>query len=254
MFIPEPGSRHAVHLVAGRLRDGLFVLRDRRKQGFNRNLAVDEIIGQVSHANRNSAAAAQRRTAVTNVVFMGMGEPLANYRNRRASAGDPVLRLRVRSVAPPGNRQHLRHRAADRPAGRRLQRLRWPCRCTPRTMRCVMSWCRSTACIRSKSCSMPAGATPPSAPTAFITFEYVMLQASTTRGGMPRLPRRPAEKPAGQGQPDSLQPVSRQRLQAVAGAGHQLNFQERLRARGLIVDNTPDPRRRYRCCMRAAGW
>lgn len=52
-------------------------------QGFNRNLSAAEIVGQVWHANRvlprrdNDAA----DFAVTNVVFMGMGEPLANYRN-----------------------------------------------------------------------------------------------------------------------------------------------------------------------------
>lgn len=42
------------------------------RQGFNRNLSVAEIIGQVWHAAR------QLGTAPTNVVMMGMGEPLAN--------------------------------------------------------------------------------------------------------------------------------------------------------------------------------
>ena len=52
-------------------------------QGFNRNLTAAEIVGQVWHANR----VLPRREnddadfAITNVVFMGMGEPLANYRN-----------------------------------------------------------------------------------------------------------------------------------------------------------------------------
>lgn len=45
-------------------------------QGFNRNLAAHEIMGQVVLASRALAP-----TPVTNVVFMGMGEPLANYRN-----------------------------------------------------------------------------------------------------------------------------------------------------------------------------
>jgi len=58
------------------------------KQGFNRNLTVGEIIGQLRHANR--ALKADRgihgRTAdgvqpITNVVMMGMGEPLANPQN-----------------------------------------------------------------------------------------------------------------------------------------------------------------------------
>lgn len=43
------------------------------RQGFNRNLSVAEIIGQVWHAARRLDA------APTNVVMMGMGEPLANF-------------------------------------------------------------------------------------------------------------------------------------------------------------------------------
>lgn len=50
-------------------------------QGFNRNLEVDEIIGQVAYANRRLPPRSNGERAVTNVVFMGMGEPLANYRN-----------------------------------------------------------------------------------------------------------------------------------------------------------------------------
>ena len=49
-------------------------------QGFNRNLSSAEIIGQVWHANRVVPPRANGEPAVTNVVFMGMGEPLANYR------------------------------------------------------------------------------------------------------------------------------------------------------------------------------
>jgi len=50
-------------------------------QGFNRNLSADEIIGQVMHANRHLPPRPNGEPAVSNVVFMGMGEPLANYRN-----------------------------------------------------------------------------------------------------------------------------------------------------------------------------
>jgi 23S rRNA (adenine2503-C2)-methyltransferase len=48
-------------------------------QGFNRNLDVAEIVGQVVLAARELAAEG-RAQGVTNVVFMGMGEPLANLR------------------------------------------------------------------------------------------------------------------------------------------------------------------------------
>lgn len=50
-------------------------------QGFNRNLTVAEIVGQVWHANNVLPRRSNGEFAVTNVVFMGMGEPLANYRN-----------------------------------------------------------------------------------------------------------------------------------------------------------------------------
>jgi len=58
------------------------------KQGFNRNLSTGEIIGQLWHANRTLLADGvtapwieQGRPPITNVVMMGMGEPLANFEN-----------------------------------------------------------------------------------------------------------------------------------------------------------------------------
>jgi len=55
------------------------------QQGFNRNLTTAEIVGQVWLANRELAGEAGWRTGddriITNIVLMGMGEPLANFRN-----------------------------------------------------------------------------------------------------------------------------------------------------------------------------
>ncbi|MBA0916045.1 MAG: 23S rRNA (adenine(2503)-C(2))-methyltransferase RlmN [Nitrosospira sp.] len=69
------------------------------KQGFNRNLTVAEIVGQLWLANnavRESSCSLEAQTvldgnevtqsstrsrAISNVVFMGMGEPLANFEN-----------------------------------------------------------------------------------------------------------------------------------------------------------------------------
>ena len=48
------------------------------RQGFNRNLSAAEIIGQVLLAMRELTAMAVG--PLTNIVFMGMGEPLANFR------------------------------------------------------------------------------------------------------------------------------------------------------------------------------
>jgi 23S rRNA (adenine2503-C2)-methyltransferase len=51
------------------------------QQGFNRNLTTAEIVGQVWLAKKELGFEAGGDRIVTNVVLMGMGEPLANFRN-----------------------------------------------------------------------------------------------------------------------------------------------------------------------------
>ncbi len=51
------------------------------QQGFNRNLSTAEIVGQVWLANRELGFKPAGDRIITNVVLMGMGEPLANFRN-----------------------------------------------------------------------------------------------------------------------------------------------------------------------------
>ena len=51
------------------------------RQGFSRNLTVAEIIGQLWQANRLLRADPKAERVITNVVFMGMGEPLLNFDN-----------------------------------------------------------------------------------------------------------------------------------------------------------------------------
>jgi len=48
-------------------------------QGFNRNLSTAEIIGQLWHANAALGRQPGGDRLITNVVMMGMGEPLANF-------------------------------------------------------------------------------------------------------------------------------------------------------------------------------
>ncbi|RNF85364.1 23S rRNA (adenine(2503)-C(2))-methyltransferase RlmN [Montanilutibacter psychrotolerans] len=50
-------------------------------QGFNRNLSTAEIIGQVWVAARHLGNVPHIQRKLTNVVMMGMGEPLANFDN-----------------------------------------------------------------------------------------------------------------------------------------------------------------------------
>ena len=51
------------------------------QQGFNRNLSAAEIIGQVWLAAARVAERANHERSITNVVMMGMGEPLLNLDN-----------------------------------------------------------------------------------------------------------------------------------------------------------------------------
>jgi len=74
VFIPEDGrGTLCVSSQVGCAMDCPFCATGR--QGFNRNLATAEIIGQVLVAGKEMST---RR--ISNVVFMGMGEPLANLR------------------------------------------------------------------------------------------------------------------------------------------------------------------------------
>ena len=51
------------------------------RQGFNRNLSVAEIIGQLWWANRALRRDPKGERIISNVVMMGMGEPLTNFDN-----------------------------------------------------------------------------------------------------------------------------------------------------------------------------
>jgi 23S rRNA (adenine2503-C2)-methyltransferase len=78
VFIPEAGrGTLCVSSQVGCAMDCPFCATGR--QGFNRNLTAAEIIGQVLLAIRELGGTGEA-SPVTNVVFMGMGEPLANFR------------------------------------------------------------------------------------------------------------------------------------------------------------------------------
>jgi 23S rRNA (adenine2503-C2)-methyltransferase len=95
VFIPEPDrGTLCISSQVGCALDCSFCAT--AQQGFNRNLSTAEIIGQVWLAERELAREARERAGetagapagaateerqVTNVVLMGMGEPLANFRN-----------------------------------------------------------------------------------------------------------------------------------------------------------------------------
>jgi 23S rRNA (adenine2503-C2)-methyltransferase len=80
VYIPEPDrGTLCISSQVGCAMDCSFC--STAQQGFNRNLSVAEIVGQVWLAHRELSGTRPDGRAITNVVFMGMGEPLANYRN-----------------------------------------------------------------------------------------------------------------------------------------------------------------------------
>ncbi|KAF0205011.1 MAG: hypothetical protein FD173_1339 [Gallionellaceae bacterium] len=78
VFIPEESrGTLCVSTQAGCALDCSFCSTG--KQGFNRNLSTAEIIGQVWWANHELGKMTDGNWPITNVVLMGMGEPLLNF-------------------------------------------------------------------------------------------------------------------------------------------------------------------------------
>jgi hypothetical protein len=113
--------------------------------GFTRHLTSGEIVEQVVRATRR---ARQLERRVSNVVFMGMGEPLAN--DRRRSGGRSSDPPRPRTVGTTHHHQHGRPSSpasASSPAARSRSTSRSAC--TPPTTVTATSSSRSTAATRS---------------------------------------------------------------------------------------------------------
>lgn len=84
VFIPEDDrGTLCVSTQAGCALDCAFCSTG--KQGFNRNLTAGEIIGQLWQANRTFGVNPKGDRIISNVVLMGMGEPLANFDNTVAA-------------------------------------------------------------------------------------------------------------------------------------------------------------------------
>jgi 23S rRNA (adenine2503-C2)-methyltransferase len=80
VFIPETArATLCVSSQAGCVLDCSFCATG--KQGFSRNLTSAEIIGQLWMANRELGSPSRAHRVISNVVFMGMGEPLLNLDN-----------------------------------------------------------------------------------------------------------------------------------------------------------------------------
>lgn len=79
VFIPEQGR--GTLCVSSQIGCSLYCsFCSTARQGFSRNLSVAEIVGQL-YVAREQLLKEGSPAKITNVVLMGMGEPLLNYRN-----------------------------------------------------------------------------------------------------------------------------------------------------------------------------
>jgi 23S rRNA (adenine2503-C2)-methyltransferase len=170
VFIPETGrGTLCVSSQAGCVLDCAFCSTG--KQGFNRNLATAEIIGQLWLANRLLGG----ERPVTNVVLMGMGEPLLNLDNVI-----PALRLMLDDNAYGLSRRRVTVSTSGVIPG--MDRLRDEC-----PVALAVSLHAPDDALRDRL--VPVNRKYPiaellkacrryleKAPRDFITFEYVMLE------------------------------------------------------------------------------
>ena len=78
VYIPEEGrATLCISSQVGCAMDCSFC--STAQQGLNRNMTTAEIIAQVWFAARTMGGDFQNERVISNIVFMGMGEPLANY-------------------------------------------------------------------------------------------------------------------------------------------------------------------------------
>ena len=173
VFIPEVRrGTLCVSSQAGCVLDCAFCSTG--KQGFNRNLSTAEIIGQLWLANRLLKENDYGERPITNVVMMGMGEPLLNLDNVI-----PALRLMLDDNAYGLSRRRVTVSTAGVIPG--LERLRDEC-----PVALAVSLHAPNDELRDRL--VPVNRKYPlarllaackryldKAPRDFITFEYVML-------------------------------------------------------------------------------
>jgi 23S rRNA (adenine2503-C2)-methyltransferase len=165
------------------------------RQGFNRNLTTAEIVGQLWWANRALGAVHGTERVISNVVLMGMGEPLLNLDNLL-----PALRLMLDDNAYGLSRRRVTVSTVG--IVPMMDRLRDEC-----PVALAVSLHAPNDALRSRL--VPINEKYPlatlfaacrryleRAPRDFVTFEYVMLDGVNDSAAQAReLARRVAEVP-----------------------------------------------------------
>jgi 23S rRNA (adenine2503-C2)-methyltransferase len=173
VFIPETSrGTLCVSSQAGCVLDCAFCATG--KQGFNRNLSTAEIIGQLWFAEKTLSQDSPKERAISNVVMMGMGEPLLNLDNVI-----PALRLMLDDNAYGLSRRRVTVSTSGVVPG--MDRLREEC-----PVALAVSLHASNDALRDRL--VPVNRKYPlrellaacnryldRAPRDFVTFEYVML-------------------------------------------------------------------------------
>ncbi len=174
VFIPELGrATLCVSSQAGCVLDCSFCATG--KQGFNRNLSAAEIVGQLWLANRELGSPSRAKRIISNVVFMGMGEPMLNLDNVI-----PALRLMLDDNAYGLSRRRVTVSTSGVVPG--MDRLREEC-----PVALAVSLHAPNDALRDelvplnrkyplKSLIAACNRYLEAAPRDFITFEYVMLE------------------------------------------------------------------------------
>ena len=166
------------------------------QQGFNRNLDTAEIVGQLWSARRILAASGHAGPEITNVVLMGMGEPLLNLDNVV-----PALELMLDDLGFGLARKRVTLSTAGVVPGIRALAHRCPVslavslHAPDDALRDILVPINRTYPIHLllSACREFAGALP----RQKVTFEYVMLdEVNDTPGHARRLARRLADLPA----------------------------------------------------------
>ena len=218
VFIPEPGrGTLCVSSQVGCAMDCSFCATGH--QGFNRNLSSAEIIGQVMLARRELGDS-DGRSPITNVVFMGMGEPLANFR-ALVQACDVLVddlafklsRRRV-TVSTSGLVPQIRRLAQESRVALAVS-LHAPDDELRNELVPINR--RHPIAELLEACWEYVDATN----THEITFEYVMLAGINDSHRQGRASGRIAAKPPREGESDPVQPVSGDRLSPFLPGGHQ---------------------------------
>jgi 23S rRNA (adenine2503-C2)-methyltransferase len=174
VFIPELGrATLCVSSQAGCALDCSFCATG--KQGFSRNLTSAEIIGQLWFANKILGVERRADRIISNVVFMGMGEPMLNLDNVI-----PALRLMLDDNAYGLSRRRVTVSTSGVIPG--IDRLRDEC-----PVALAVSLHAPNDALRDEL--VPVNRKYPlspliaacnryleKAPRDFITFEYVMLE------------------------------------------------------------------------------